>query len=355
MKLIRPLLLFCLFCLSSSISAQDLHWTLFNHSPLTLNPGFTGAYEGSFRVGGIARDQAPNTTHLNSNMVSDGNVFLSYNFYVDAPIITGFRKRDWVGIGASLYSDEAGSLNLGQDYIQGSIAYHIGLDKKQKSVFTIGLHGGIGNRSFDGTNAVFAQDLVDDFNFSPNTGSKTSYAPDGMGESHFEFGAGLLYRSQVNKTTGFNIGLAFKHIVPAGAMAYRIVDSLVNATLPLSLIFHTQLDLKMNKKWSITPALAVQSAGPATTAQAQAMLGYLFNEKKNVLLNFGLGYRFGDAGQFLVGMDYGAFRVAASFDLTLSSLAAVNNNIGGFELGVSYIGRIYKDPAVKPVIFCPRF
>ncbi len=346
MKLIRPLLLFCLFCLTSSLSAQDLHWTLFNHSPLTLNPGFTGAYEGSFRVGGIARDQAPNTNHINSQG-DDSNVFLSYNFYVDAPIITGFRKQDWVGIGVSFYSDEAGTLSLGQDYFQGSIAYHFGLDKKQKSIFTIGLHGGQGNRSFNGENAVFVDNL-----FDPTAGS--SLLPGTPNPKHFELGAGLLFRSQVNKTTGFNIGLSFKHIVPAGQRAYRFVDSLA-ASLPLTLAFHTQLDIKMNKKWSITPALSVQNAGPATTAQLQGMLGYLFNEKKGVMLNFGLGYRFGDAAQLLLGMDYGAFRVAASFDLTLSSLAVINNNIGGFELGVSYIGRIYKDPAVKPVIFCPRF
>lgn len=359
MKLIRPLLLGCLLCLTCHITAQDLHWTLFTYSPLTLNPAFTGAYEGSFRVGGIARDQAPSPSY--SNFAASGadgfngnNTFLSYNFYIDAPIITGFRKQDWVGIGATFYSDKAGALSLGQNYFQGSVAYHIGLNKKQTSTFTIGFHGGSGSRSIDAQYAILASDL--EINPSFNGGGTSIAGVSDQPSQHFELGAGLLFRTQANKTTGFNIGLNFKHIIPA--KGYGLVqgvqeDSLF--TLPLTVGLHSQLDVKMSEKWSITPAFMVQSASPALEAQVQGMLGYHLNPDKNTVLNFGLGYRFGDAAQFLLGMDIGAFRVAASFDLTLSSAGTINRNVGGFELGVSYIGRIYKDPAVKPVIFCPRF
>ena len=338
------------------ITAQDAHWTLFNYSPLTLNPAFTGAYEGSFRVGGIARDQSPGLNYATSP-VQSSNIFLSYTFYVDAPIITGFRKRDWVGIGASFYSDEAGNLSLGQNYFQGSIAYHIGLDKRQKSVFTIGLHGGSGSRSINKDNVILAQDLVANSNFNPTNGDRSLFANGfGTDASHFELGMGLLFRSKVNKTTGFNVGVNFRHIVPS--KKFGLVQSVQDdslATLPLTATLHTQLDVMMNKKWSITPAFMVQRAATATEAQIQGMMGYHFNPEKNVVLNFGLGYRITDAGQLLLGLDYGSFRAAASFDLTLSSAGDINNNVGGFELGVSYIGRIYKDPAVKPVIFCPRF
>lgn len=346
MKLIRPLLFCCCLLLAGSISAQDFHWTLFNYSPLTLNPAFTGAYSGSFRVGGIARDQAPGLNYSNSTF-QDPNVFLSYNFFVDAPIITGFRKQDWLGVGINFYSDEAGALSYGQNYFQGSVAYHIGLDKKQKSVFTIGLHGGQGAINFDGEQAIFAEDLETNFNY---IGGGGGYSPGTNESSHFELGGGLLFRSQVNKKTGFNMGLSFKHIVPV--RTFGLADRVAR---PLGITFHTQVDAKLNKKWSITPALGVFTQGPSSQVQVQGMMGYFFNEEKNVVLNFGLGYRLGDAGQFLLGMDYGSFRVAASFDLTLSGASEINNNVGGFELGVSYIGKIFKDPAVKPVIFCPRF
>ena len=352
MKLIRPLIFCCLICLTGLLSAQDLHWSLFTYSPLTLNPAFTGAYEGSYRIGGIIRDQAPTLSYANSSS-SDNNIYLSYNIFVDAPIITGLRKQDWVGVGINFYSDEAGALNLGQDYFQASLAYHIGLNKKQTSTFTIGLHGGSGARGIDTQTAAFGKDLENP-TFMP--GSSVSSYTTGIEEksSHFELGLGLLFRSQVNKTTGFNMGLNFKHIIPS--KKYGLVKNTQDVTkLPLTIGFHAQLDSKMNDKWSITPALAFQNARSANEIQIQSMLGYLFNEDKNVVLNFGLGYRVSDAGQVLLGFDYGAFRAAASFDLSLSGISAINKNMGGFELGLSYIGRIYKDPAVKPVIFCPRF
>ena len=35
--------------------AQDIHFTQFTMSPLTLNPGLTGKFEGTVRIGGIYR------------------------------------------------------------------------------------------------------------------------------------------------------------------------------------------------------------------------------------------------------------------------------------------------------------
>ena len=349
MKLIRPLLLCCLFCFATHLSSQDLHWTLFNFSPLTLNPGFTGAYEGSFRIGGIVRDQTPSGNF--SNNVGVSNVYFpTYAFYIDSPVVRGFRKQDWVGIGGTFYSNKAGDLGLGLTYGLGSIAYHIGLNKKSTSTFTIGIQGGAGSRKLDTRTLLLETDIRGTIGVNVPAISE-------KGGNFFDLNAGLLLRSQVDKNTGFNLGLNFRHILTA---EYALISSNIRRDsadndLPLTLAFHGQLDTKLNKKWSLTPAFMVQNASPSTEIQLQGMLGYLFNPEKNVTLNFGLGYRIGDAGQFLVGLDYGAFRATASFDLTLSSAREVNRSIGGFELGVSYIGRIYKDPTVKPVIFCPRF
>ena len=70
-------------------------------------------------------------------------------------------------------------------------------------------------------------------------------------------------------------------------------------------------------------------------------------------MRFGAGYRLRDAAEVLVGAYYKDFRIAASYDVTLSELKDRNNTVGGFELAVSYIGKIFKEPKVKPVIFCP--
>ncbi len=350
MKLIRPLLMICCMFLAGHLTAQDLHWTLFNYSPLNLNPAFTGAYEGSFRIGGIVRDQSPSTTNMTSagSSVNSNTYFPTYNIYLDAPIIRGLRKQDWIGIGGSFYSDKSGDLGMGLGYILGSVAYHIGLDRKGKSVFTIGLQGGSGSFDVrDANMAILEENITANF-MTPIPGGLTSDQA-----SFFDLNAGVLLRSQVNKTTGLNVGLNFRHILPAKYSTLNKGSSAI--TLPQVIALHGQVDTKFNKKLLFTPAFMFQTAGNASEVQLQAMMGYLFNDKKNVVLNYGLGYRVGDAGQLLLGFDYGSFRVATSFDLTLSSAKEINNSIGGFELGISYIGRIYKDPAIKPVIFCPRF
>ena len=57
MKFIKTLLFFLTVFFCQDIVAQDIHWTMYDMSPLTLNPANTGAYEGTFRIGGIYRDQ----------------------------------------------------------------------------------------------------------------------------------------------------------------------------------------------------------------------------------------------------------------------------------------------------------
>ena len=52
--------------------------------------------------------------------------------------------------------------------------------------------------------------------------------------------------------------------------------------------------------------------------------------------------------------NYKDFKFAASYDITLSELNnGGNNTVGGFEIAVTYIGKIFKAPKVKPVFFCP--
>jgi hypothetical protein len=86
----------------------------------------------------------------------------------------------------------------------------------------------------------------------------------------------------------------------------------------------------------------------------QGTLGYKFDPKRNIILRGGVGARLGDAIQFLAGADWGPFRIGGAFDLTTSGVRT-GGVADAFEVGLSYIGKIYKKPTVKPVILCPRF
>src|SRR5215471_19039498 len=58
--LMRNLILFLIFLpCATFVRAQDPHFSQFFSSPLTLNPAFTGKFDGNVRVAGNYRDQWP--------------------------------------------------------------------------------------------------------------------------------------------------------------------------------------------------------------------------------------------------------------------------------------------------------
>ncbi len=348
MKIIKFTLLFLLSGLFTQISAQDIHWSLYNMSPLTLNPALTGAYLGTARIGGIYRDQS-----FNPNNPSTTVGYTTPSFYIDAPIVA-IGKRDWIGIGVMLYSDEAGSASLTNQGAYGSIAYHKALDKKGNTLLSFGIQGGVLNRDITFEDLLFADGIESDLQ---GAGYNSAATPDDFtSSSAFNLNAGVLLTARLNKLTDLNIGLSFQNILSPN---YSINNQTVNTPkgardLPLGFKLHGQFNFTMSDKWTLSPTFLYNQAFTSNELQVQAMLGYKLNDKDPMIIKLGPGYRLGDAVEVLLGVDYKAFRFGASYDFTVSDLSNVNNGQGAFEFALSYIIKIFKAPTVKPVVICPR-
>ncbi len=353
MKFMKALLLSFVILFSGQLMAQDIHWSLFNMSPLTLNPANTGGFEGTFRVGGIYRDQA------RSVLGSEG--YQTPSIYVDAPVFM-VGKRNWVGIGASIYSDKAGAGALTNSSALFSVALHAPTDRKGKSIVSFALQGGYSQRSIDKEKLNFEDES--EFRGGLGFGNPGSVSMDDArinNNGYLDFGAGIMYSTEISKQTRVKFGLSTRHI-PAN---YGLIENnkdrvdndpdVIAFKLPMRFNLHGDFEFDLNKKWVLNPKFLLTTLQKSNNIQVQMMSGYHFNKKDNVTLNFGLGYRLRDAAEFLVGMDYKSFRIGASYDMTLSGLNEVNNSVGGFEIGLSYIATIFKSADVKPVIFCPRF
>ena len=87
----------------------------------------------------------------------------------------------------------------------------------------------------------------------------------------------------------------------------------------------------------------------------QVNLQYQPNRKSPTLLKGGLGYRAGDALQFLAGMYYKGWDVGIAYDLTVSTARRFTNGFGALEIGIKKILIKNTKPEVKPVILCPKF
>ncbi|NNE28052.1 MAG: PorP/SprF family type IX secretion system membrane protein [Saprospiraceae bacterium] len=344
-----PLVLGLSLC-STSLMAQDMHWTLFEFSPTSINPASTGNFYGTYRLSGLFRDGSFN---IKNSIGGSTNTYKSVGASIDGPLALGFRKQDWIGVGGMFYGDRSGSLGLGLTYSMLSVAYHFSLDKQQTRIFSIGLQGGGGSRALKDFNEARFED-----------GTMNGFMTNNMGEidkkGFFDLNFGLGYRAQVNKQTALNIGLtvnqlsfAEQALLPQNNTQTKRDSGLT--TRPLGIGLNGAFDFALNKKWDLHPAFRVQTMGPALEMQLQGWLGYLLNEEEGTKLRFGLGYRIGDAAQVLLGLDIKDITVGLGYDISLSDVTAVDQSFGGIELGVTYIGKIFKEPKIKPVILCPRY
>jgi type IX secretion system PorP/SprF family membrane protein len=111
-KLIKTLLLLVLT--PAIIQAQDIHFSQFYNSPLTLNPTLTGYMNGNFRLGAIYRNQWREVT----------KPFVTTSGSFDLPIRKGFGDNDVMGVGAVFFHDQSGTVNLATVSVNVSFAYH---------------------------------------------------------------------------------------------------------------------------------------------------------------------------------------------------------------------------------------
>lgn len=366
--LLRRLILALLLLGSvAGLSAQDIHYTLHNYSPLWLNPANTGAFYGSIRVSGHYRGQYLGTNGINTPGIS-----------IDAPVIRGLRKQDWIGAGANLIMDQANAsaVDIVRQVFAFSGAYHLSLDKKQRNVLTlgaqytsvsIGLDENIGGdqelnieQIFGGLGQTgqFERFMVGGGMSNQNQGPRQSYS---------DISAGLMYRTvfDVKKNNRMELGLSMQHInngqyqtLLGATSAPDTIEiagdgSRESRSPGQTLHAHANLDIEMAENIRFMPTVFWQSNRGNSSVSLQAWAG--LELKNEMVFKFGLGYRTADAGKILLGFTKDRLNVAASYDVVLSQ--AVPNNLGSLnsvEIAANYIFNIYKKPETKPSILCPR-
>src|SRR3954470_5633398 len=101
--------------LTGVVEAQDPHFSQFFASPLTLNPAFTGKFDGQFRLAANHRDQWP----------SIPKAYVTTSASVDFGLLKGrIPERDVFGIGFSGLSDQSADAALKLNYGSVSLSFH---------------------------------------------------------------------------------------------------------------------------------------------------------------------------------------------------------------------------------------
>jgi type IX secretion system PorP/SprF family membrane protein len=137
-----PFLTFVMITLSViSLRGQDIHFSQFYMSPLTLNPALTGVMNCNTRVVGNYRNQWAS--------VLGKAAYNTYSVSYDQKMPVG--RYDYFGFGGNVWSDVAGSLDFKTLTLKLSGAYsrRVGGDRRKANYLVVGAEAGASQRSID--------------------------------------------------------------------------------------------------------------------------------------------------------------------------------------------------------------
>ena len=348
--------------ISSVLFGQDqFRYTLFDFSPITLNPANAGSFEGTVRAGTLLREQ------------DYGYKFGQYQspvIFVDAPLIRGFRKMDWVGFGFSFQHDQqlnqtqitddndiATNNNLITTTVIGGLSYHLSLDKNRKNIISVGFQTGnssayltdqyfrlpmtIVNWLSSGSSGQLGTDIVQG---TPSEVDKKSL--------NLGYTVGLNFTSNLNQTDYLKVGFSVGHI--GRYLRYSILNTGSGFSLPLKYTAFGNYRTELANGLILEPRFVFSFLQPSWRASGQLLAGIKLTKPTPMILYGGLGYDPVNGMQVLISSDIKDFKVGISFDINFSDRSAVSSQAGAFELGLSYILKVYRKPTPDPVLVCPQ-
>ncbi|MBU0765012.1 MAG: PorP/SprF family type IX secretion system membrane protein [Bacteroidetes bacterium] len=305
-----------IFILPLSVFSQDIHFSQFYAAPLLLNPALTGYSGCKFRFGLNYRNQ----------WGSFGDSFDTQSAFADTKIKPRGWKNTWLGVGAVIFDDNAGSGNLRKTSALVNAAYNLGFTKKSKFFVTIGGGAGIGNRSVNFSKLVF-DDQWTGFGFNTEAGTAESFT--NSSHIYWDLNAGLIATYENPGSFRTHLGAALHHI-------NKPKDSFYGNS-------------RMGWRWTIHAEAAGKLSG-SLMLEAAGLLS-LENGAMEIVPGLNVCYPFRDVKIYLgiwcrilkdiipvAGFEYKRWRLLFSYDLNISPLHPASGLRGGpeFSLGKTF-------------------
>ncbi len=331
----KSLVFLSVLLLTLMVKAQDPHFSQFFASPLTLNPAFTGKFDGSWRIAANHRDQWP----------SIPKAYVTTSASIDFPIL---RKRipqnDVFGVGISGLTDASANSILKLNYGSVSLSYHKALNENGTTTIGAGFQATYSSLSIDFPKLTFEDQLTQ----NGFTGSTSEVFSNGNSQKYFDFNAGLLFSGSTNGENNFYLGASMYHITRP-----KVSFKDKNWHLSGRITVHGGGSLPVSDIISIHSSVIYQTQNKASEITVGAALSANFNQNPANPSSIYLGcwYRFNDAIVPYVGIEFSGLRIGASYDVNISNLKAATASRGGSEFSLIFI----KKPAETKGIPCPKF
>ncbi|MES2778241.1 MAG: PorP/SprF family type IX secretion system membrane protein [Bacteroidota bacterium] len=321
----------------SAAKAQDIHFSQFFASPLTLNPALTGNFDGNLRVAGNYRDQWPTITRA----------FTTSTISADFPILTSrMPENDRLALGVMGYTDQQADGVLKNNFGSLSIAYHKGMDEEGYNRLSIGFQAVYCAKNLNVTRLKFEDQLRSD-GFTGITSE--IFQNNQLNIGYFDLNAGIMYSGTTASNTNFYIGASVYHLTKPKE-SFRGGQYYLNQRYTV----HGGVYFSMNEQVTLHTSGLYQSQANAHEGLLGAALGYSLGSEyadNPATVYAGGWFRFGDAIIPYVGLEFGKFRLGMTYDVTTSALKGANQARGGFEFSLIYINK----PSGEHSLPCPKF
>jgi len=345
-----PLLTFLMITLAVvSVRGQDIHFSQFYMSPLTLNPALTGVMNCNTRIVGNYRNQWAS--------VLGNAAYNTYSVSYDQKMPVG--RYDYFGFGGNVWSDVAGSLDFKTLTLKLSGAYsrRVGGDRRKANYLVVGAEAGASQRGIDWTKGQWPLQN-DNGTWNPNFSSGEANLPDNF--LFGDVGLGLLWFSVIDKKTNYYLGGAINHLNGANLSFYREVQDQVEKYYT-KIVLHAGGEFPMNNDVSLVPGAVFFHQGPSMEINMGNSFRFdLDNGGSDQSFQFGAWMRLArhfdkpilmDAIILSTRFDYSNWGIGFSYDINVSSLSKESRGNGGFEFSMIYL---VCGPQSRGV-YCPKF
>lgn len=331
----KSVVIICALFFAFSANAQDPHFSQFFASPLTLNPAFTGKFNGLWRLAANHRDQWP----------SIPKAYVTSSASLDFPILKArIPETDVFGVGVSGLTDASANSILKLNYGSVSMSYHRALDEDGYNTIGAGFQGTYSSLNLDITKLTF-EDMLTQNGF---TGTTSDLITNGANQSYLDMNAGVLYSGSSNGINNYYLGASMYHI---NRPKVSFKDK--NWYLSGRVTVHAGGSFPAGDQFTIHTSIIhqIQNKASETTLGAAIAANLNQDQEKPTSVYLGSWVRFNDAIVPYMGLEFGGLRIGASYDFNISSLKAATGSRGGSEISLIYI----KQPAENKGIPCPKF
>ncbi|MBL4755054.1 MAG: PorP/SprF family type IX secretion system membrane protein [Flavobacteriales bacterium] len=310
------------------VSAQDIHFSQFSSSPLTLNPGATGAFNGKFRVAANIKDQ----------WTAFDSPFKTRSLSFDMPFMEDIITDGSLAGGIHYVRDIAGDLDVGTNQIGLSLAANKSLDRENN--VSIGIQAGFAQWAIGGDGNTRRWDSEFDPSASggyTNNGALESTIPL-ENFSYGDFSTGIFWRYMGNIQA--HAGLAVYHV---NRPSLSFLDS--GEKLNSKLAFHGGAEIfVVDELVSVMPQLLFLKQGPQSEFNVGGLVKYRLKqparytgEIEETAVYLGGWYRVSDAFIVNARFDYKNFALGVSYDINISDFDVATSKKGGLEFSLIFI------------------